>query len=243
MAASIVVAAADHALVELLRVRARGKRRNTREPEGGLGTWRSTLIQRDCKKPGTRDHERHAHGQLAKRARTLFPFPASHLPREVEPPMKPLSRLRPSHSTFARISAALLLAHTSPALTLPVAEDTYSPSAQLLTKSAGLAGTLNVTPDRAAFIRFDVGLLADALPVEEVKRATLTLFVTKVTKPGELSLHPVLGEWSEAVASPVPEPAVSTPPLITISESAVTARQYLVVDVTAGEGVAHLARH
>jgi hypothetical protein len=133
--------------------------------------------------------------------------------------------------------AAFLLTLLGPAasngLNLPVSEDTYSPSAKLITKGAGLSATLNVTPDRTAFVRFDVGLLADSLAGEQLRRAYLTLFVGKVAREGELEIYQVLTDWTEAVTGDVAEPRVADTPLSTIPATSISAKRFITVDVSA----------
>ncbi|MEQ1529885.1 MAG: DNRLRE domain-containing protein, partial [Methylococcales bacterium] len=87
---------------------------------------------------------------------------------------------------------------TSSALTLVVNNDAMVDSATTKTNTNyGASGVLSIKNGRAiqrTFAKFDL----TALPQDSViSRATLRIFVNKVTKPGALTVNTVSADWSE----------------------------------------------
>jgi hypothetical protein len=118
------------------------------------------------------------------------------------------------------------------ALNLPVAEDTFTPTGDTLTKAAGAGTTLRVAPDREAFLRFEAGEFSESAPAETVTRAQLILYFSKVVTPGALTLHTVTSDWTEAVSRATAKPSFASNPFATIPASRVVGKQFVIVDVT-----------
>ena len=97
----------------------------------------------------------------------------------------------------------------------------------------GSATALTVSPNNTAYVKFEIGqTLAPGIKGDDVGRATVQLFVNKVTNAGKLDLYPILGPWDEKTIS-----ANNAPPLGSL---AVTTQQinkdaqsnYVVIDIT-----------
>src|SRR4051812_34062083 len=114
--------------------------------------------------------------------------------------MKPLS-LSPA--------VVILLGFGSPlfGLSLPVSEDTSTTtkhSTSSLTVASGKATTLPVSPTQDALVLFDLGGLPSGFTSANVVGARLRVYVSKVTKPGDLAVHVALDPWSEAASGAAP---------------------------------------
>jgi hypothetical protein len=144
---------------------------------------------------------------------------------------RPFMKLRPSF-----IIGLALLGSLS-AVTLPVSEDSSSAAKAgggqaKLTAAAGTAKTLPISSTRSAFLRFEAGSLAGDFPAEQVDRALLMIYFSKVTRAGAIRLNAVSGDWTEAPAAIVPAPGVSVTPIATIPAESAIGSQFAIVDVT-----------
>src|SRR5262245_27612479 len=97
----------------------------------------------------------------------------------------------------------------------------------------GSATALTVSPNNTAYVRFEITrTLRPGIKGDDVGRATVQFFVSKVANAGKLDLFPVLGDWDEKTIS-----ANNAPPL---GPLAVTTQQitkdaqgnYVVIDIT-----------
>ena len=136
---------------------------------------------------------------------------------------------------FSIVGLALL--GSLSAMTLPVSEDSSSTAKAgggqaKLTAAAGTAKTLPISSTRSAFVRFEAGSLAGNLPAEQVDRALLMIYFSKVTRAGAIRLHAVSGDWTESSSATVPAPGVSVTPIATIPAESVIGSQFAIVDVT-----------
>jgi hypothetical protein len=136
------------------------------------------------------------------------------------------------HRSFLAIALGAPFMHAAYASTLPVFEDTFAPLNGALTKTAGKATSLSVAPTRASFIRFDFELGFDPLLATEVTRAQLIFYVSKVVKAGDLTLHRIKEDWTEAVQRNTPAPSIDEIPFAMVRAEAVVAKQFIIVDVT-----------
>lgn len=133
------------------------------------------------------------------------------------------------------MALACMSVQQSAALTLPVAEDTFSTTVgneAVIVAKSGVSTFLSVSPKQIAYIRFDVGNFAAVLPAAEVKRAWLTLHVEDVLKPGALSVHRATSEWSEIVSGKIDAPPIALPALATVPAESVAEDRFILVDVT-----------
>lgn len=131
----------------------------------------------------------------------------------------------------------LALLGSLPATTLPVSEDSSSTAKAgggqaKLTPAAGSAKTLPISSTRSAFLRFEAGSSMGELPAEQVDRALLMIYFSKVTRAGAIRLHAVSGDWTESPGATVPAPGVSVTPIATIPSGSVIGSQFAIVDVT-----------
>jgi hypothetical protein len=119
----------------------------------------------------------------------------------------PISIRRLTHeSAFSRPVGLILLGATllavmpttASALTLVVNNDTMVDSARTRTNinygASGVLGIKNMVSTQRTFAKLDL----TALPQDSViSRATLRVFVNKVSKPGKLTVNTVSADWSE----------------------------------------------
>jgi|GEM_PF-5937265 len=116
------------------------------------------------------------------------------------------------NTCFLRVAVALLLTTVSAlALTVPVAEDTYSNAANVISPRTGPAPALTVTANNKAFLRFDLfnpAVVPPAITANNIVSATLRLYVTSVIKPADLSVFTVSSAWTETPSTPVAAPTV-----------------------------------
>lgn len=106
------------------------------------------------------------------------------------------------------------------ALTVPVAQDTYSTAAGKLTNVTGKASTLLVSDSHTALLEFDItnaNVVPPIITATNIESVTLELYVVKTSTDAELTIHTVTSPWSEtAPASPRPLPGIDSTVLATI---------------------------
>ncbi len=123
------------------------------------------------------------------------------------------------------------------ALTVPVAEDTYSTATGKLTPATGKSMSLAVNAKQTAFIRFnlsDPAVVPSAIVPGNIVSATLRIFVESVRNPDNLTVHAITSAWTEnPVTASAPEPAVDATVLATIPGVALQKDHFVSVDVTA----------
>jgi hypothetical protein len=88
------------------------------------------------------------------------------------------------------------------AATLPVTGDTYV-SQTYQNQSFGNSTTLNIGGGNSALIAFDLSSLPAGLTKENIKSATVTVFLNRVATPGGVDISPLTSAWSEAGSIPV----------------------------------------
>jgi hypothetical protein len=81
-----------------------------------------------------------------------------------------------------------------------------------------------------SYIKYELVTLPEDLTGDNIAKATLKLFVSKVNKPGSFDIHIVNGDWYEATLKSSNAPGTSF--LATISVSAGDLNQYMLVDLT-----------
>jgi hypothetical protein len=127
------------------------------------------------------------------------------------------------------LTALLLSCSAARAATLSVAADSYVSSTAPTTKY-GAATTLNVGGGSITLLNFNLAALPSGLTSANIQKATLTVFVNKVTTAGGLDFLPITGSWSESGVTYNNAPARGTAALSDVAVSA--ANQYITVDVT-----------
>jgi hypothetical protein len=102
--------------------------------------------------------------------------------------------------TCTTLAAFAVVAPLAPAATLHVAQDSYvsSPTPSL---NFGNATTLNVGAGATALIELDLSTLPPGLNVSDIQKATLTVYLNKVTNAGGLDIGAVAPGWSEATVT------------------------------------------
>lgn len=136
--------------------------------------------------------------------------------------------------SLARSSVAVLflLAASAPSVAadVPVFEDTSTLPSGDVTVGTGKAKTVAVQTGRDALLRFDLASLPASYDAVTLQSARLRIYVTKVGKAGDLSVHNVLDAWSETADGPAP--ALDAAPLASIAAASYRSRGFVVVDVT-----------
>jgi hypothetical protein len=115
------------------------------------------------------------------------------------------------------------------AIDLPVDGDISSPTKNV--RKAPLAGKLTLGGKRNAkiYLKFDATALPDNLRTNQITKATVRVYVSKLIKPGAFSLEPVTSEWSEREFS---EPIVTASSLSPDPIELLQDKQYISIDVT-----------
>lgn len=134
-------------------------------------------------------------------------------------------------STFALAFCSAICLHTAAAVSLPVFGDATSTSKNEITAATGKAKNLVVSPDQESFVIFDLDQLPPNYTADNITSARLRLYVSKITKPGDLSFHVVTSAWSDITASP--EPSFDPLPLGTLPAAGIRDKGFILIDVTA----------
>jgi hypothetical protein len=134
-----------------------------------------------------------------------------------------------------RLTRPLTMAAVSVLVSLPVAAQTGTLTADTAVTSThpatnyGTLSNLYVSGNSTALLRFDLGALPAAANASDVTRATLRLFVNRITTPGVMTVSAVGASWNEnavtAQTLPVTGNAVEVFPVTDEG-------QYVTVDVT-----------
>jgi len=144
-------------------------------------------------------------------------------------------------TTIAALIAALtslLPVRQATAASSTLVADSYTASTAP-TANKGKATTLNVSgpPDATlvqnAYIRFDLSTLPAAATADDIAKATLTIYVTKVTGSGSFDVKRVASAWTESTINAGSPPTLGTAEQSAVPVAATDANQFKVVDVTA----------
>ena len=138
---------------------------------------------------------------------------------------------------LSRFIAAALLAsvHTAGhASSLVLSDDAYTDSGGRQT-STGRASILRIGSHthtrRSAFLRFSLDSVPETASGTDIELATLQVFVNRVWRAGEVSVHPVLEDWSEAGLGSGPVPTLGEP-LTRFAVDASDRSDFVSIDVT-----------
>jgi hypothetical protein len=111
--------------------------------------------------------------------------------------------------------------------------DSYT-SATSVNGNFGTNPTLTVSANNVAYVRFNLSAALKAgTKADDVAKATVKFYVSKVATAGKLDLYPVLADWDEKTISANNAPAVGTLLLTTPQIGKDAQGNYLVIDVTA----------
>ncbi|MBL8216085.1 MAG: DNRLRE domain-containing protein [Bryobacterales bacterium] len=121
-----------------------------------------------------------------------------------------------------------LVAMAAHAQSIPVAADTFLHSDHTGT-NFGFLPTLAVDMKSTSLIRFDLASLPPGTTAASVAKATLTLYVNRVNRPGSLLVHPVSGLWAERTVNFASRPIAGLAlPAVPVTTSNV----FLTIDIT-----------
>lgn len=97
----------------------------------------------------------------------------------------------------------------------------------------GTNPTLTVSSRNTAYVRFEIaGTLPAGTKGDDLAKATLSFYVSKVATAGKLDLHPILGEWDELTITGNNAPQIGASVLTTPQIDKQAQGNYVVVDVT-----------
>jgi hypothetical protein len=88
------------------------------------------------------------------------------------------------------------------------------------------------SPSSTTYIKFDLSYLPSGVTGDEVRKATLRLFVSGVTHPGTFDLKRVGSDWSERKLDRDSAPLIGATEISHVHVSADSKGQYLILDVT-----------
>ena len=147
-------------------------------------------------------------------------------------------------------AAAALLAfggRCALALTVPVAQNTYSTAAGKLTNTTGKAASLLVADNHTALLEFeltDTNVVPTIFSPADIESVTLELYVVKTSTDAVLTVHMVTSPWSETAPGPPRSlPSIDSTVLATIPMTELppdATEGFVSVDITAA-AVAALA--
>ena len=144
--------------------------------------------------------------------------------------------MKPSVRTAVRYLAialsVFLTAASADALDARLTNDT---SAELANPDMrfGRTSTLAVGNGTNAFLRFDFSTLPAGTVGSSVAKATLVLWISAVTRSGQIDVSPVIDAWNEETLTWNTRPAVEATPAATFAVSSAVRQRFVVVDVTA----------
>ena len=147
------------------------------------------------------------------------------MPRAIE-----LMRKWKIHAAIAAIGVGF--SATAWATLAPVSGDSYINSASPNGKN-GTAANLQVSSTESALFNFNINTLPTGVIGMDVEKATLILWVNKVTGSGTVTLYPVTSLWDEATVTFNSAPGVGASIGTSSTLGSASNGQYLVFDVTA----------
>src|SRR5215475_10682072 len=132
-------------------------------------------------------------------------------------------------SLFVSASLASAMAAAAWAGQATITDDTYTSQSKPGTPQGSLPQLLVDSADNT-YLKFDLSTLPAGTPASQVARATLLLWVNRVTTPGMLDVAAVTGTWDENSLTFGSSPANGAPLAQPVPVSA--ANQFVRVDVT-----------
>jgi len=129
---------------------------------------------------------------------------------------------------------ALLPLASAPAVSLPVAEDTFTTPHSFLTPQNGRAATLLLNTNQAALLKFDLSTLSPAFNATNIVSAMLKIYVVSTRAPSNLDVFPITAAWTESVPTNTPMPTFDATPIGAASAAKIAAKRFVVINVTDG---------
>ena len=130
------------------------------------------------------------------------------------------------------LSAVLTAPHVAFSVEAVVLEDANT-SSVTPTKPLGSGGSLKVSASQNAYVQFDLSGLPEATTADQVKKATLRLWVNNVARPGVVDILPVASVWNEETVTFNTAPTLGVPEKTGLFVTADRKRTFLSVDLTA----------
>jgi Collagen triple helix repeat (20 copies) len=127
-----------------------------------------------------------------------------------------------------RFEIALLIPVACAAGGNPVIADTYISSASP-GQNFGSAISLNIGGGNVAFLAFDLSALPTGLAASDIQRATVTVFVNRVSTAGAVDVFEITGGWSESSVNY--NSGIATAPLLS-NLPVLNSASYLTFDIT-----------
>lgn len=141
------------------------------------------------------------------------------------------------YTTRALTRALSIIAFSLPTATqsvfaasIPAAADSSTTTRQTVTTTTGKASVISVSPTQKGLVRFDLAQLPANYTGANITGARLRLYVSRLIKPGPISIHFATQEWSESVAGAAP--TFDATPIVTIDPDQLGTKRFVIVDVT-----------
>ena len=117
------------------------------------------------------------------------------------------------------------------AISLPVAEDTFTSHAVLTAKN-GKAVKLLLNTNQAALVKFDLSSLPPAFSATNIASARLRIYIVGARAPGDLVANLITSDWTEAVTTNTPMPTFDGTIIGAVPTAKILARHFVAIDVT-----------
>lgn len=113
----------------------------------------------------------------------------------------------------------------------PVSEDTFN-SNDWNANFGKLPFLVVQGPSSTTYIKFDLSQLPSGVTGDEVRKATVRLFVSGVTHPGSFDVLRVSSPWTEHKLNSETQPLLGATELSNVAVSSQSKKQYLILDIT-----------
>lgn len=128
------------------------------------------------------------------------------------------------------VVALMCFAQNALSLSLPVSMDTSSTTRGTVTLATGKATSLVVNATQDSLLFFDLMGLPPSFTAANLVGARLRFYIAKVTKPGDLAIHPILDTWDESKDGAAP--GIDANPIQSVTASRIAGKRFIIVDVT-----------
>ncbi|PWU13606.1 MAG: hypothetical protein C5B50_18945 [Verrucomicrobia bacterium] len=118
------------------------------------------------------------------------------------------------------------------AISLPVAEDTFTSSAGALTPANGKAPMLTLNANQAALLQFDLVSLPAQFNTTNIVSARLKIYIVNARNSGDLVATSITSPWTEAVVTNTPMPTSDSIIIGTAPAAKIQAKRFVTIDVT-----------
>jgi hypothetical protein len=136
-------------------------------------------------------------------------------------------------TTLIKLVMLALSGASALAISLPVAEDTFTTAHRVLTPANGKAATLLLNTNQAALVKFDFASLPEAFTPTNILSARLKIYILTARTPGDLVANSVTSVWTEDPLTNAPMPSVDPTVIGMVPAAKVVGRHFVSIDVTA----------